>query len=148
MGIYDPYRTAGGRRARPPKHPPPHAPPSRDLGKRVWPIPATGLRFAPSEVGLSLGRQNLDHNATFFSDQHAISGLSFCTRQGCQANANSSYGWCFITGFGRQREGGRTNCKLMTVALFVTKNLKLYLICSLLVPSAGRFGSLFSKNGG
>jgi hypothetical protein len=27
-------------------------------------LPATGLRFAPSEVGLSLGRQNLDHNST------------------------------------------------------------------------------------
>jgi hypothetical protein len=27
-------------------------------------VPATGLRFAPSEVGLSLGRQNLDHNST------------------------------------------------------------------------------------
>jgi hypothetical protein len=27
-------------------------------------LPVTGLRFAPSEVGLSLGRQNLDHNST------------------------------------------------------------------------------------
>jgi hypothetical protein len=28
--------------------------------------PATGLRFAPSEVILSLGRQNLDHNSTWW----------------------------------------------------------------------------------
>jgi hypothetical protein len=42
MGIYDPYR-------RKPTGPS---------------LPATGLRFAPSEVGLSLGRQNLDHNST------------------------------------------------------------------------------------
>jgi hypothetical protein len=27
-------------------------------------LPSTGLRFAPSEVSLSLGRQNLDHNST------------------------------------------------------------------------------------
>jgi hypothetical protein len=64
-------------------------------------------------------------------------GLSFCTRQGRRESADS-YGWCFTTGFGRQREGGSTNCKLMTGALYVTRNLKLYLICSLPVPTAGR----------
>jgi hypothetical protein len=55
---------------------------SRDLGKMVWPdgpllpplrsgpsLPATGLRFAPSEVSLSVGRQNLDHNSTLSSPQ-------------------------------------------------------------------------------
>jgi hypothetical protein len=34
----------------------------------LLPLLATGLRFAPSEVGLSLGRQNLDHNSTTFSN--------------------------------------------------------------------------------
>jgi hypothetical protein len=42
---------------------PPH-PPSRDLGKGCGPMGDFCLRFAPSEVGLSLGRQNLDHNST------------------------------------------------------------------------------------
>jgi hypothetical protein len=58
-GIYDPYRTWGAAAPRTPQPRP---------EKRVWPdgpllpplrsgpsLPATGLRFAPSEVGLSLG---------------------------------------------------------------------------------------------
>jgi hypothetical protein len=41
----------------------------RRLTRREWinlgpSLLATGLRFAPSEVGLSRGRQNLDHNST------------------------------------------------------------------------------------
>jgi hypothetical protein len=48
--IYDPYRTGGL----------PLLPPLRSGAS----LPATGLRFAPSEVSLSLERQNLDHNST------------------------------------------------------------------------------------
>jgi hypothetical protein len=38
-------------------------------------IPATDLRFAPSEVGLSLERQNLDHNSTDLCDYVTTTGV-------------------------------------------------------------------------
>lgn len=64
------------------------------------------------------------------------------TRREALRNANSLYGLFSMTEFGQRKEGKGIICRMMTAALYVTKNLKPSRTCSSPAHSQGRFGSV------